>query len=419
VGAPFEVYKDYLDKWAHADFDDWKDHHVSRWSPSQKDSYFPKNLNSKFWSTEGYDPEHGTAVTWDPNLRLKAIDQAMIACEVLIPDDTNTNDPPFGAGLATALSEGSTGTVEYPPALVRAGARAYNRWLAEFCSVDPDRLKGLIILGTTEDLGWCVEETRRAYESGLTAGLMLPLDYYQPYFHHPRYNVLWEMCTELDIPVVSHQGRGNPHYLGEDPWMQRYMFGLDLFLYAKRPVNSLIMGGVLERFPQLRLVVTEVGIDWVAPLLQGMDVSFVGWPDIQANRDVPGRVNFSMKPSEYWERQCYVCHSTCQMRAEFEGDAYESVPNMIFGADIGHHEGWWPVFGFPEPTPLGQPSVFAQLPVVPVEDAYRTIWSGLPAAKMMPYLEDNFFKAYPAFDRNALKAVTERIGPSQAEIGLI
>jgi hypothetical protein len=47
------------------------------------------------------------------------------------------------------------------------------------------------------------------------------------------------------------------------------------------------MGGVLERYPTLRLVPTElVPIDWVAPLIQRLDSGFTGMGDFAAGRDV-------------------------------------------------------------------------------------------------------------------------------------
>jgi predicted TIM-barrel fold metal-dependent hydrolase len=412
------MYKDYLEKRLHPAFDEYMARQVYRWSPSQKTSFFPPEIASKFWNTEGYDPSRGTAVTWDAGLRVKALDQAMIACDVLIPDDLNTNDPPWGSGLAYAMVEGPEGSLEYPAGLVRAGARAYNRWMADFCSSDRQRLRGVTILGTLDNVVWCVDEIHRAYESGLRTAVMLPLDYYLPLLHHRRYDILWEACSELDLPVISHIGKGYPHWLGEDPAVQFTIFGYEIKWHTQRPIWSLIIGGVLERYPDLRLVVAEAGVEWVAQLLQGLDGSVDSWAGIQASHDVPDPVNLSIKPSEYWRRQCYVVHSTFQRREEFEGEAFDQVPNMVFGADVGHHEGWWPVFGFSEPKPQSMKAM-AEMPVYPVEDAAKAIWGGLPASKMLPYLEDNFFKAFPNVDRAGLQDVVDRIGPTAAELGLV
>jgi hypothetical protein len=125
-----------------------------------------------------------------------------------------------------------------------------------------------------------------------------------------------------------------------------------------------------------------------------------------------------MKPSEYWERQVFYTHSINQRKEDFEDESYEQIPNMVFGTDIGHAEGWWPVTGFPEPCPRDLPDMF-KLPVVPTAHAYQAIFGGLSASRMVPFLQDNFFRAYPNVDRNALKSVFERIAPTTAELGLV
>jgi len=421
AGAPINRYRDYLPKWLHPDFDEYCAHHVSRFSTTQREaSFFGPDWNSKFWETEGYDPELGTSVAWDATLRLKAMDESMIACSVLFPDDTNSNDPPWGAGLASAFQVGgSTVAGDFPPGLIRAGARAFNRWLADHCSADSRRLKGLIALGTSEDIVWCVEEIHRAHHSGLTAGVLLPLEHDQPFFHHPRYDMIWQACTELNLPVVSHIGRGHPSYVGEDPFVQFFFYGQDLMLYAQRPVTSLIIGGVLERFPTLRLVVTETGVDWVSPLLHSMETRFDRPMTMQADRDLPGRVHYSLRPTEYWIRQCSVTHSVYQKREQFEGEAYDSVPNMLFGADMCHFEGMWPAYGYPDPKPKGITEVAAALPFMSTAESFKVIFGGLPAANIVPYLQDNFFATYQAFDLEELREVAARIGPTASEVGLV
>ena len=138
------------------------------------------------------------------------------------------------------------------------------------------------------------------------------------------------------------------------------------------------------------------------------------WPEMRASRDVPERVNFSLSRRSTSSGRCYIAHSTAQLPAEFEGDYEERVPNMIWGADIGHGEGWWPVNGFPEPAPKDNASLFEVLDRCRVERDAKSIWEGLPAEKLMPYLQDNFFKAYQNFDKVKLQEVANRIGPSKA-----
>jgi predicted TIM-barrel fold metal-dependent hydrolase len=195
------------------------------------------------------------------------MNRAGIVCDVLFPDDQNTNDPPFGSGLAHAV-EGIIGTEGYPPALVRAGARAYNRWLADFCSADPKRLLGLTLLGTLDDPNWCVEEIDRAYDDGLRTGVVLPLEYYLPLYHHRRYDIIWERCSELGLTVCVHPGRGAPTYNGDNEYEERSVFLMEVGWYAHRPLWSFIIGGIFDRFPKLNLAFVELGIGWISPILE-------------------------------------------------------------------------------------------------------------------------------------------------------
>jgi hypothetical protein len=76
------------------------------------------------------------------------------------------------------------------------------------------------------------------------------------------------------------------------------------------------------------------------------------------------------------------------------------------------------MFGFPPPTPDGLAGFEVGLPVASAADTLKTLWKGLPASKMLPYFESNFFRAYPNVDRSALQEVVDRIGPTPSDLGL-
>ena len=354
VGAPTQVYKQYLEKALHPAFEEFLAHHVWRWAAQSSDTFTAKEFNLKMWDTEGFDPKIGSPVAWDSGFRLKVQDDAQVSTEVFFPDDQNYNDPPWGAGLAAGAVGGAQGGDVQHPSLMRAGAQAYNRWLAEFCSADPDRLRGITLVGTLEDPIAAAVEIRRAYDDGLRTGIMLPLDYDQPLLHHPRYDIVWETCQERNLSVITHVANGLPRWLGESPWVQRFMYVHEAVWFAQRPIWTMIMGGVLEKFPNLRLVITELGADWVPMLMGRLEWYTTYQPNMNAGLDLPNAGSpLTMSPSEYWQRQVYVAHTTSQKRSEFESPAYDYVPNMVWGIDIGHSEGWWPVLGWPEPVPGG------------------------------------------------------------------
>lgn len=76
---------------------------------------------------------------WDHAERIKVLDDDGIAAEVIFPDGiTEMNTPPFGAGLSLPAEN-------VDPKLQWAGARAHNRWLAEFCAQAPERHAGIAI----------------------------------------------------------------------------------------------------------------------------------------------------------------------------------------------------------------------------------------------------------------------------------
>jgi hypothetical protein len=97
---------------------------------------------------------------------------------------------------------------------------------------------------------------------------------------------------------------------------------------------------------------------------------------------------------------------------------------MVWGADIGHGEGIWPYAGFPtsvgipdQPEGDGLQLNVPELP--PIEGAIKNLLGGLPAATMVPYLQDNFFRAYPNVKKDELKKTVDRIGPTVTELGLV
>ena len=72
------------------------------------------------------------------------------------------------------------------PTLLLAGARAHNRWLAELCAASPERRAGVALVPIF-DVDAAVAEIRRAHESGLRGGILIP-SMWQPHapYHDPR-----------------------------------------------------------------------------------------------------------------------------------------------------------------------------------------------------------------------------------------
>ncbi len=188
-------YRDYLDPAFREEFD--------RVLPLQLDStrkaekmFLVKDINEK-WRVGIEGPLTGA---WDHDQRIDVLDADGIVGEVLFPDGiTEKNAPPFRAGIGL-------NPVDADPELQWAGARAHNRWLAEFCQMAPERRCGVAIVPATWDVDVAVKEVRWARANGLRA-ILIPCFWgdHDPY-HHPKYDALWAVCQELDVVVNYHSG---------------------------------------------------------------------------------------------------------------------------------------------------------------------------------------------------------------------
>lgn len=384
VGLPTPQYRPYLDPVHRAPFDAFLATYRHRWSVNEPSSV----LDAAAWDWWKGNPRyeaHGIASLSDPALRLAEMDADGVAAEVLFSDDQNENTAPWLAGGIIQVGIGGV----FPTELRLAGARAYNRWLAEFCSAAPDRLLGTIAIPTLIDVEGAVAEVRRAHAEGLRHSVLVPLEYSQPLLHHPRYEPFWRVCCELDLTVSVHLGDGSPEWVGNDRW-DFAVIVMETFFNARRPLWCLVFGGVLERHPGLRVVFVESGADWVPGTLAHMDELATGktW---RAARECP----LPRLPSEYWRRQCFVSNSLMR-RPDIDRRAEIGVDQMVFGSDFGHHEGMWPE----------------------IPRFLRELFEGVPVGEVERIVGENFLRAYHA-DPTALRKIAASIGPRPRALGAV
>lgn len=139
---------------------------------------------------------------------------------------------------------------------------------------------------------------------------------------------------------------------------------------------QMMLAGVFDRHPSLRLVFTEVRADWVPATLAHLD----GIVD----RD---RVPMQRKPSEYWASNCYTTASSMR-RSEVELRHEIGIDRIMFGRDYPHPEGTWPN----------------------TLDWIRATFGGVSEQETRAILGGNAIECY-GLDRAALTAVAAGIGP--------
>ena len=85
-------------------------------------------------------------------------------------------------------------------------ARAYNRWLADYCKPYPDRLFGVAMI-PMQSVELAIEEMRYARQQlGFRGVFLRPNPYNGKMIHHPDYEPFWTMAEELDMAVGFHEG---------------------------------------------------------------------------------------------------------------------------------------------------------------------------------------------------------------------
>ena len=327
AGLPNEEYREWLDPEFHDRFDDAIAARARQIELAQRGL-----LNEEFAAAWKEENEEGLRGGWDAARRDKELDADGVAGEVIFPDAdavTSGASAPFGAGLASSS--------ETPPELLLAGARAHNRWLAELCAESPHRRAGVAIVPILADPAAAVDEIRRAHDSGLRGGILIP-SMWQPYepYHDPRYEPVWATCAELGLPIHTHSGAADKAAYGAFVGI----YTTEVRFWSARPLWFLIWSGVFERYPTLKFAVTESGAFWAADLLWTMDTVFER--EHGAKKLGPQlTAHLSMRPSDYFDRNCFIGASNTRRR-ELARRYEIGVGNLMWGNDFPHPEGTWP-----------------------------------------------------------------------------
>jgi uncharacterized protein len=258
----------------------------------------------KFMSA-GYEAARPSG--WDPVERIEDQELDGIDAEVLYPT------------LGMTLFSMPSGELQ------RACFGVYNDWLAEFCRHDPRRLYGVGLI-SLEDVGLAVADVERIAEQGMRSAMIWgspPED--RPYSDR-AYDPFWQAVSQQQLPVSLHivTGRGRQaarlgKSMGERGRVRRNP-GITYSTVTheiQESLATLVFGGVLERFPRLRIVSAENDVGWLPHFMYRMDHGFEKYGAMLPEK-------LSMRPSEYVRRQLW---------ATFQDDPVGPATWELFGED--------------------------------------------------------------------------------------
>ena len=336
-GAALHDYKPYLEKKYHEDFDEWAESVQAaerRTAEVFKDAErSPLNVG-----VDG-DPEVDGDRNWSSERRLREQEADGVVAAVLFPN----TQPPFAPAAASQFE-----APPYSDDIVRrwAGLQAHNRWLLDFVSEAPERRAGIaqIFLGNVEA---SVAEIEWAAENGLRGGILVPGappdSPFEP-LYSAAYRPIWAAAEACDMPLNHHSGGATPNFGSHFP-ASLAMFMLEVSWWSQRGLWHLMFSGVFERHPDLQWVNTETGTAWVPDTLEKLDSFYERMKYSKYGSEaIFGGIavaQMSLRPSEYWQRQCHVGASFLRP-TEVDVVRQIGIGNVMWGSDYPHVEGSHP-----------------------------------------------------------------------------
>ncbi len=253
----------------------------------------------------------------DPANRARIMEEDGVSAEVLYPT--------YGLGLF-GLED---------PDLQEACFEVYNDWAMGYCAHHPGRLVAIPCI-PCYDIDRGIKELERATNGGMKGGLIWQVPHPDYPFTSGHYEPLWEAAQALDAPVNIHILTGFNYT--KDParrtGVEQFRSTVNLkTCEAADVLVYLIFGGVLERYPGLKIVVVESEIGWMPFYLQQWDYYYHRFiKDAQRLIKEP--------PSFYFNRQVYATFFNDNVGAH--NFAWFGHDRFMWSNDFPHGNTTWP-----------------------------------------------------------------------------
>jgi uncharacterized protein len=224
-------------------------------------------------------------------------------------------------------------------------ARAQHRAILDWCSVDPRLLPVTVI--PVGDMDAAVTLTREVLDAGTAA---IQIGQYCTPNHSPSHAALdpvWSMCEEAGVPVLLHvAGAGAnvmpaayfengrplvPDFHGGDTNFKSVDY-MSIPLPVMQTLNALVIDGILQSHPGLRIGVIELGASWVPGWMRMLDSAHEAF-----RRNEERLQRMEARPSEYVQRQIRATPYPHEDTGWTIANAGAEV--CLFSSDFPHVEG--------------------------------------------------------------------------------
>ena len=220
--------------------------------------------------------------------------------------------------------------------LGNAYARAYNDWLYDFQAADRSRIVTACHLHL-KDPDEALRELRRNLKRGFKAVFLPPERPLGKPLVHPDFAPIWRELEEAGVPAVLHvvvrlrrlarQAGALADWYDPGQAPRLFSFGLGATLQIIPAVCALVIDGLFDRFPRLKLLCVEAGAGWAAYVMDRLDEKYEHFGF--ASPLELGR------PSEYFRRNLWFCaepqERTIGAMLELVGE-----DRIVWGSDYPH-----------------------------------------------------------------------------------
>jgi len=222
------------------------------------------------------------------------------------------------------------------PQMSLAICQAYNNWIHEFTRYSPDRLKWVAMLPVHDVHRACRELLRCVKELGAVGSFIRPNLVNDHYWHSNYWDPLYTVHEELNVTWGFHEGvsavysRMIPLY-GENRF---YRHVASHWIEMQQAMIAMIIGGVFEFHPRLRVGFLEAQNSWVPGLLSRIEWDYPQYRDSHAPY-------LTLTPREYFRRNCWAAVEGSEPEIEATAGLI-GADRMCISTDYPHFDSNFP-----------------------------------------------------------------------------
>jgi len=258
------------------------------------------------------------------------------------------------------------------PDVAYALARAYNDWIADFCKAAPQRLFAAAMV-PLQNMDYAIEELRRTSKIPCFRGAFIrPMFLEGHYFTHPYYDPMWAELESLGMTAAVHPTAGlwNPEWTSHGPFVEKVKgrlnqhFGImnagggptagggatSMFTFTASPplghpvaeiispwldnhmfvASTLIGFTVMQRYPNMKVVVAHGKASWMEEVLEKMEAS---------TRTIPLLHHYPVRTDveEMWEEGRVMLGFDAEERL-IQKVPHDFAEKIVWGSRYPHHD---------------------------------------------------------------------------------